>query len=127
MQLRDAVDRQERRIEELERNVESERYRREVAEAVLEDPTLMHNLAVEIERLQSALSDRERELEEIAARGDAGEPGQAEPQPRRRPPTPRSWTSSRARSPSTRSSCSSCARGSRTSSIASSPICGRAS
>ena len=60
-----------RRIAELERNVETERYRREVAESVLEDPQLMHQLNVEIERLQSALSDRERELEEIAARGEA--------------------------------------------------------
>ena len=67
VQLRDAVDRQEQRIEELERNIESERYRREVAESVLEDPSLMHNLAIEIERLQSELADRERELELIAA------------------------------------------------------------
>ena len=72
MQLRDAVERQELRIAELERNIETERYRREVAESVLEDPQLMHQLNVEIERLQSALSDRERELEEIAARGEAG-------------------------------------------------------
>ena len=72
MQLRDAVERQERRIDELERTIETERYRREVAESVLEDPALMHNLAVEIERLQSALSDRERELEQIVARGEAG-------------------------------------------------------
>ena len=67
MQLRDAVERQERRIDELERSIESERYRREVAESVLEDPSLMHNLAIEIERLQSELADRERELERIAA------------------------------------------------------------
>ena len=72
MQLRDAVERQEQRIAELERNIESERYRREVAESVLEDPQLMHQLNVEIERLQSALSDRERELEEIAAQAEAG-------------------------------------------------------
>ena len=72
MQLRDAVERQEQRIAELERNIESERYRREVAESVLEDPHLMHQLNVEIERLQSALSDRERELEEIAAQAEAG-------------------------------------------------------
>jgi hypothetical protein len=68
------VERQERHIEDLERAVEHERQRRQVAESVLEDPNLMHNLAVEIERLQSALSDRERELEEIAARGE-GEGG----------------------------------------------------
>ena len=72
MQLRDAVERQERRIAELERNIETERYRREVAESVLEDPQLMHQLNVEIERLQSALSDRERELEDIAAAAEAG-------------------------------------------------------
>ena len=72
MQLRDSVERQERRIAELERNIESERYRREVAESVLEDPHLMHQLNVEIERLQSALSDRERELEQIDARAEAG-------------------------------------------------------
>ena len=75
VQLRDAVERQERRIDELERTVESERYRREVAESVLEDPSLAHNLAVEIERLQSALSDRERELEEIAAARRGGRRG----------------------------------------------------
>ena len=72
VQLRDAVERQELRIGELERSIETERYRREVAESVLEDPHLLHQLNVEIERLQSALSDRERELEEIAARGEAG-------------------------------------------------------
>ncbi len=71
VQLRDAVERQERRIDELERGVESERYRREVAESVLEDPSLMHQLTLEIERLQSALTERERELEALG-RTDAG-------------------------------------------------------
>jgi hypothetical protein len=60
VQLRDVVDRQEQAIADLERNVENERYRREVAESVLEDPTFMHNLQLEIERLQTALSERER-------------------------------------------------------------------
>ena len=122
VQLRDAVERQERRIDELERSIESERYRRQVAESVLEDPSLMHNLAIEIERLQAELADRERELEGIGARGDgggaaAGGGGRSREQ----------RASSRARSPSTRSSCSSCAPDSRTSSTASSPICARAS
>ena len=52
VQLREAVERQELRIEELMRNVESERYRREVAERVLEDPSLVHQLSVEIELLE---------------------------------------------------------------------------
>ena len=82
VQLRDAVDRQERRIEDLERNIESERYRRTVAESVLEDPSLMHNLAIENERLQSELADRERELELIAAQtpGDGTETATAPPE-----------------------------------------------
>ena len=79
VQLRAALERQEGRIAELERNIDTERYRREVAESVLEDPHLMHQLNVEIERLQSALADRERELEGIAAGGGsasgAGEAG----------------------------------------------------
>ena len=86
----------------------------------------MHNLAVEIERLQSALSDRERELEEIAARGDAGHAGETGCTAAAAVPA-QLKASSRAGSPSMRSSCSSCAPGSRTSSIASSPICARAS
>ena len=72
VQLRDVVERQERVIADLERNVDNERYRREVAESVLEDPSLMHNQAVEIERLQERLAEKERELEGIAAGGDAG-------------------------------------------------------
>ena len=72
VQLRDVVERQERAIADLERNVDNERYRREVAESVLEDPSLMHNQAVEIERLQERLAEKERELEGIAAGGDAG-------------------------------------------------------
>ena len=80
MQLREAVEQQERRIEELQRGVESERYRREVAERVLEDPQLLHALNVEIERLSSALCDRERELEQIAARAEgAAEVGDVDP------------------------------------------------
>ena len=82
MQLRDVVERQERAIADLERNVENERYRREVAESVLEDPSLMHNQAVEIERLQSALAEKERELEGIAARRRRLLPSPRVPTPR---------------------------------------------
>ncbi len=83
VQLRAALEQQESRIAELERNVDTERYRREVAESVLEDPQLMHQLNVEIERLQSALADRERELESIAAGGGERERRPARPACRR--------------------------------------------
>ena len=75
--LRTSVTEHEAELRRVKADLESERRAREVAEAVLEDPALVHDQAVEIERLQTELVRFQQEFEKREESGEAAPTAEA--------------------------------------------------